>query len=568
MASFSLVIEYLTGYAVATDPSSRDRPEWPPHPARVFMALAAAHFETNGAGKDKVQEDAERGALEWIAQRDPPDLVIPNHTAREVLTVYVPVNDMSVPSLKTIAGWDPSSENGAKAIREAMAVLPTHRSNKQPRTFPRVHVGNQPVRLIYRIDPELFPQHIRALEGLCRHVTRIGHSSSLVWMWLERNGAADATHVHDESGSGDRYRTPFGSMCQTLEDLYGEKARERHAAEIAQAKKDLEHIKKQIATLKKRAGNEAALDKLDENKKRLEQNAERELPPPIRPVISHTASYRPVAAEPTSPHRSTFDPNFIVLRPDDEMNQTFGLESTARLTEALRGTILSTFGDRPIPTWISGHDHTNGEKLKSGSHLALVPLPFVGSEHADGHLLGMAIMIPTDVPLIERGKALSALLFTPEGEPKPISLKLGSLGTWTLVRDASIGGKFNLRTSTYTQASIMWASVTPIVLDRMPKSDRVKEPLAWRHEVAGIIAGSCVNVGLPEPVAVRVEKTPFFRGSLRAMPGQGGFPQLRKDKFQVHAQIDFDRPVPGPVLIGAGRFRGYGLMRPWKEGSR
>ena len=42
MPSFSFVIEYLTGYAVATDPANREQAEWPPHPARVFMALAAA----------------------------------------------------------------------------------------------------------------------------------------------------------------------------------------------------------------------------------------------------------------------------------------------------------------------------------------------------------------------------------------------------------------------------------------------------------------------------------------------------------------------------------------------
>ncbi len=46
MPSLTLGWEYLTGYAVATDPSSRERAEWPPHPARVFMALAAAWFET------------------------------------------------------------------------------------------------------------------------------------------------------------------------------------------------------------------------------------------------------------------------------------------------------------------------------------------------------------------------------------------------------------------------------------------------------------------------------------------------------------------------------------------
>lgn len=49
-------IRYLTGWSLATDPADRQRPEWPPHPDRVFMALAAAHFETDGG-------DAEREAL-------------------------------------------------------------------------------------------------------------------------------------------------------------------------------------------------------------------------------------------------------------------------------------------------------------------------------------------------------------------------------------------------------------------------------------------------------------------------------------------------------------------------
>ncbi len=109
------------------------------------------------------------------------------------------------------------------------------------------------------------------------------------------------------------------------------------------------------------------------------------------------------------------------------------------------------------------------------------------------------------------------------------------------------------------------ASVSPIVLDRMPKSDRIKDPIGWREEVANIISSSCANVGLPQPTAIRVEKTPFFIGSQRAMPGQSGFPLLRKGRFQVHAQLDFAEPISGPMLIGAGRFRGYGLFRPWKE---
>jgi CRISPR-associated protein Csb2 len=64
---FALGIRYLNGFAAASEPDARDRPEWPPHPARVFMALVAAHFETGA-------DSSERVALEWIETLSPPRL--------------------------------------------------------------------------------------------------------------------------------------------------------------------------------------------------------------------------------------------------------------------------------------------------------------------------------------------------------------------------------------------------------------------------------------------------------------------------------------------------------------
>ncbi len=90
MKKFSLAIEYLTGYAVATVPFARDKPEWPPHPARVFMALAAAHFENSDESVDATRE---RAMLDWLSKLAPPAMVVPKATSRDVLTVYVPVND-------------------------------------------------------------------------------------------------------------------------------------------------------------------------------------------------------------------------------------------------------------------------------------------------------------------------------------------------------------------------------------------------------------------------------------------------------------------------------------------
>lgn len=560
MPRFSLVIEYLTGYAVATDPANRDQAEWPPHPARVFMALAAAHFETDPSNV------SQREALEWLAKLDPPDMTFPEHKPRKVVTVYVPVNDMEVPKQKTIDGWNPVVQKHRDAIKAAMTILPSHRTNKQPRTFPRVHVGGEPLRLAWRFKSDGDSRHFDALESICRQVTRIGHSSSLVWVRLDRHTSVEPTLQVDASGLGIKLRTPFDMMLRVLQDDYGQEGRD-YFDRLQAAIKRLESERKQIK------GNGASERKKLIDEQINSKNAEltkhfRDGPPaPIPPRISHASSYSPVTAKHESGHPSIFDPNFIVLRESDDATQSFGIESAAQITQSLRGLIMDKSPIQPVPPWVGGHE-PNGDKLESQRHMALIPLAFVGHYHADGHLMGIGIVLPCDLSYRDRAKVLSPILFDDKtNEPKTLELKMGRAGRWKLVRETALLPKQTLQTLAYTAPSRSWASVTPILLDRMPKTDRIKDPTAWREEVAGIIAQSCQRVGLPEPMAVRVEKTPFFRGSLRAMPGQGGFPQLRKGKFQVHAAIEFDRLVQGPMLLGAGRFRGYGLMRPWTGGG-
>lgn len=515
MPVFSLVIEYLTGYAVATDPASRERAEWPPHPARVFMAMAAAHYEGDGGGDQKRDE---RAALDWLATLGPPKIALPQSTPRDVLSVYVPVNDQA----------------GGDALT---------RRSRQPRAFPRVHVGATPVRLIWESPPDA-SRYFAGLELVCRQVTRIGHSSSLVWVRLEReSGSIAPTLVPDEQAIEHRLRVVTPGAMERLDDAYNGDAIEAFAAldlQIAQSKGP--ELKKLKAEQKKKFPHGEPFSR--------------------RPVVAIHHGYREEAETVPPAIPSVFDPNFIVLKAAAP-SQTLGLESTAAVTDALRGLLLAHFGGRTAPPWLSGHEE-NGDKLRSRSHMALIPLPFIGHQHADGHLLGLGICVPRDVPSRDRARALGAILFDEETNlPRQLTLTLGRAGVWGVERDTDLAPRHNLRTSVYTTPSRSWASVTPVVLDRIPKANRQTDPLGWRQEVAEIVSRSCENVGLPQPVSVRTEKTPFFIGSLRAMPGQGGFPQLRKEKFQVHVALEFDEDVGGPLLLGAGRFRGYGLMRPW-----
>ena len=528
---FAIGIRYLMGWAVATDIAKRnppEEPEWPVHPARVFMALAAAHFETPW----DEQHDSERMALQWLEDQMPPNLVIPRGEVRSPVTCYVPVND-----------------------RNGLESLPTRRP-KQARTFPRVILEDETVYLIW--PDAVVPGHHRiALDSVCSKVTRIGHSSSFVQAWVEYdrkspqaapNGNQFVPDYWERSESYERLmRVPAPGTLENLRRWYNSDSLDAWA--------DLQ-MKFQSAT-----ANERKLLKVE-----IEERFGGRMPRSQRPILRAMQGYSRL----TSPRggsvcKTVFDDELLILSKVDGPN--LGLESTVQLTAALRGTILSLFPtEADTPEWISGHRTDRSPSQEA--HLALIPLAYVGPQYADGHLLGAAIVFPRHISPRDRVEPLRPL-FTLEadGTARLPVITMGRLGEWTLVRETRPFAARALQRPTWTEPSDVWATVTPIVLDRYPKADRLADRKAWILEVAGIIASSCRNIGLPEPIAIDIDKTSWHRGVPRAIPGKTGFPMFPVRNFQspraqVHAWLQFDQPVRGPVIVGAGRYLGYGLCKP------
>jgi CRISPR-associated protein Csb2 len=209
------------------------------------------------------------------------------------------------------------------------------------------------------------------------------------------------------------------------------------------------------------------------------------------------------------------------------------------------------------PPWlrgvISGHD-ASGAPLQ-GPHLAFVPMASVGYPGARGHLLGMAAALPAGLTAAERHQAIEILSWVRD-------LKLGGLGVWGLVRETRARPSRDLRPDAWTAhpgGATHWATVTPVAFDRHPKA---KDPALYQREVAQMIAVGCVGIGLPQPREVVVTPVSAHLG----VPPAHVFPRLvRKDGGQrrhAHAILVFDEPVRGPMLVGAGRYRGYGVCRP------
>ena len=142
---FALGIRYLNGWSMAAaDGARKERAEWPPHPDRIFMALAAAWFETCGdSHKDPDDEYRREGeALRWLETLPPPAIAASDATTRTAVVSYVPVNDVRVGSKM------PTGGDLAKLKTAGLTQLPEHRT-RQPRGFPVAIPHDPTVHLIW-----------------------------------------------------------------------------------------------------------------------------------------------------------------------------------------------------------------------------------------------------------------------------------------------------------------------------------------------------------------------------------------------------------------------------------
>ena len=559
MPSLAIGWEYLTGYVVATNPAARDQVEWPPHPGRVFMALAAAYFETG-------QDESEGRALRWLESLGDPEFVLPSGEdvfERQNVTAYVPVNDKAGPSVAML--------QSASAITRS----------KQKRTFPRARIGHRPCFMVWP-EAEGDEIHRAALDQLCAKVTRIGHSSSLVRMWV-----ADAAGLP----AGERWRIDdllATAHCRVVSsgtlDSLTEQTNIGRIEEHARLAQRIEGAKG--AELKRAKA---------EYEERLGTKWKGSVPPPplLRPKLGIWRGYRPArqSERRRDLQQTIFDNDLLILC--HEAGPELPLVSTVTVANVLRRVIMKQSGVQPAPAWVSGHE-PNGEPLQSDQdgHLALIPLPFVGHTHADGHLLGMGLVFPRSTDRCDRGHVLGPLLIGQDQQPKELNLMLGRLGEWTLVKRDWNEQRRALQPDTWTaypDGATTWASVTPVVLDRYPKCDRSHDRAMWTREVCDIIAAACERIGLPRPTAVDIDTTSWQLGSPRAVQkrrplrarrsggrtgtaGWGdGFPHYpakgtNAPRPQTHVWLRFSERVVGPVLLGAGRYRGYGLCMPWSGG--
>jgi CRISPR-associated protein Csb2 len=567
---FAISIELLAERYTATQFNDRSRAEWPPHPARPFSAMVAAWADNDEP------DPAERDALRWLEEQAPAAMHVSEGRERVVVTHYVPVNDTTALARNVSGSYravatarerveaarlsgtarDVEKAQAALVKAEAKAVADTAKAGqltgtesasvadgvlgilpenrgKQGRTYPSVVPDDPRVWFIWR-EAEPSGEQFQILDDLLSRVGRIGHSSTLVSCRALREAPAP-TLIPVSRGNGTKLRIPRSGSVSALEDAYS----------IHQGEQP-------------------------------------------RTLPAGMAIYREPGSERGEIRSPLLGGDWHVLGIRDRRFPS--AVQALSLTRAVRGALLS-HGDQPPSPFLSGHKepaHAGEDTAPlERPHLAVVPLINAGNPYSDGAVFGVALVLPRDCDEDERAALHRSMRSWGRADFPLLDQKLEDLGPDRSVpRDGWMDNSLSSRRKTMTRSywcrpSRRWVTVTPIALDRFPGNLRSSEPSIRdraEDEACASIRRACVFAGLvdnPEEVDVTIRLDAPLVG-IPASPsgprsaGRRLYPGFQTGKGApracVHAEIEFKAVVSGPVLIGAGRYLGYGLCLPRPEG--
>lgn len=541
----AIEVEFLTGRYVATAYNTRLESEWPPHPARLFSALAATHF----ASDDPAPE--ERAVLEWLEAQGAPSIRSSEASHREVTTVFVPVNDAGMTDV----------DQEAEALDEARASLEGLRSSGQVKDTKHASSAVQKAEK-------------RLLAAIARNVsiptTAINPSAGR--QVLPEYRVRQPRTVPSVTPAEPRVTyvwpsaSPTDAQREVIDRLLGRFVRLGHSSSFVAARLVDETV---TATWRPSKGGEAIFRTVQVGQIAALERAytlHRETEPRLMPARFESYTQLAPVEEAQIP-RSLFSDDWIVLRRVG--GPSLPMVATVGVARSLRAALMS-HAPEATPEILSGHmpDGRPSER----DHLAIVPLPFVGHYRASGAILGVALILPRDVSQDERRAIFSvvdawerAVRLEDEDTPR-LPVTIGVAGVLELERVEWGAAQSSLRAATWCQPARVWHSVTPVALDRNPGDLRSRDPQKVAKavsEAANTLRRACARIGLPDPCDIEVLPTAPVAGAAKAKL-YPSYPQApdRTRRVLTHVRLEFAEPVWGPILLGAGRYLGLGVFRP------
>lgn len=533
-------VRFPLGAYCALAPESFGQPEWPPSPVRLIGALLAAAHEA-----EAIDTEATRAVLQRICEAGAPRINAPKASWFDDADVD---GRAVVAMVRGASRWAPRNDSLSELKKNGLSPRNVARDRKEVHKG-GVVVGDQPIAFTWP-DLELDADELRFLRQAAGEVTFIGTSRSPARLHVSADPSTPSeagnlpvwVPAPGVKGPSVDVRIPTRSLIPSFDA--------RHEARRHTGKKPVVP-----------SGHVPNLPMGAMVPYMLEQ--------PYRRLLNE----RPLDPE--------YWGDIIVLeldggaRPDRRQKEYSASDlrpkgaATYLVARAFREALLGAYGpvgsDDEAPPMLRGH----GEE----PHVAIVPLPFVGSFKAkgprsaktiqgDGIIRGFAIVLPGEARLpdvAEQRLRLEAGLkrFVLDDSRRWIDVP----GAGRLFLRLPRPGRplpWTIRESRYRGPSRVWETVIPIVHAHRRTSTG---PRGLQRQVAA----DCEHVGLPAPMEIEVLDHPPIAGSpwrllpLRAIPQDW---QASAKGPQSHLRLTFDRPIQGPVILGRARHFGAGLCLP------
>ena len=222
-----------------------------------------------------------------------------------------------------------------------------------------------------------------------------------------------------------------------------------------------------------------------------------------------------------------------------------------RVRPAVSGRRISAVTALFKEALLSRHQRMHGEPAAilhghgfrgTGYELArYLALPDVGYPHSRGRIHGLALWLPPGTDRVQRRNARDSAVAIDALVGRGIEARVEPRG------DEQRPWAANSRR--WRGPSTTWVTAFPVIHER--------------HGIAGLAEAArwCRHAGLPEPVAFRSLRTPLVPGAVDLAPAEVNRPGRPALPYS-HAAFRFGGPVEGPVVVGAGRPRGFGLCVP------
>lgn len=252
-------------------------------------------------------------------------------------------------------------------------------------------------------------------------------------------------------------------------------------------------------------------------------------------------------------YRRSTDPSprpyaaFMLLQPDAEGKRSFNTQSRTkdvsgmlrhRVAEVAKATEL--FNDDEIREMIHGHEREPNLPLRGDAadrRYQFLPLPTINSKLNRVESIRRVLVVgpPREERRIAQlQRRLAGELLEHNGESRAM-LNVLERSDWVLGR--------------YVKPSSMWTSVTPVVLPGHHKGDlAAAERMLWT---------AFEHAKLPRPAELAWRPVGFRAGVEMASR------YLRPTNMHgsmFHVRVRFPERLSGPLAVGAGRYRGFGVL--------